>query len=229
VGGVTRRRRAALLIGLAAVLGGLAASDVGRREAALRAQLGPAADVVVARRALPPGRILRLEDLGIRRMPSRYAPPGELGVPVALVGRKLGVAVPAGGALSGALATVSAPAGPVLRRGERAAAVVATGDLAALAAGARVDVLVTRERADGIAGGSRLALEDVEVLAASAAPDEAGSQPAGTPRVRATLRVTPRQAVYLAAAQAFASEIRLLARAPGDRGRLGPLSVGDGL
>jgi pilus assembly protein CpaB len=34
--------------------------------------------------------------------------------------------------------------------------------------------------------------------------------------VAATLRVTVRQAVYLAAAQAFAREIRLLARAPGD-------------
>ena len=42
-------------------------------------------------------------------------------------------------------------------------------------------------------------------------------------RVAASLRVTLRQAVYLAAAQAFASELRLLPRAPGDdrRGEAG--------
>jgi pilus assembly protein CpaB len=35
--------------------------------------------------------------------------------------------------------------------------------------------------------------------------------------VAASLRVTVRQAVFLAAAQSFAREIRLLPRAPGDR------------
>ena len=40
----------------------------------------------------------------------------------------------------------------------------------------------------------------------------------GARTVAATLRVTVRQAVYLAAAGSFAREIRLLARAPGDRG-----------
>jgi pilus assembly protein CpaB len=34
--------------------------------------------------------------------------------------------------------------------------------------------------------------------------------------VRASLRVTVRQAVFLAAAQAFSREVRLLPRAPGD-------------
>ena len=49
---MSRRRRGALLIGLALALGGLAASDVGRREAAVRAQLAPLVDVVVAGRDL---------------------------------------------------------------------------------------------------------------------------------------------------------------------------------
>ena len=46
----------------------------------------------------------------------------------------------------------------------------------------------------------------------------------------ASLRVTLRQAVYLAAAQSFARELRLLPRAAGDRrrGEEG-LSVGNGL
>jgi pilus assembly protein CpaB len=61
------------------------------------------------------------------------------------------------------------------------------------------------------------------VLAARQASED------GKPRVAATLRVTPAQAVYLTAAQSFASDIRLLARAPGDRRRVGALAVGDDL
>ena len=53
---------------------------------------------------------------------------------------------------------------------------------------------------------------------------------AAGPRVAASLRVTLRQAVYLAAAQDFARELRLLPRARGDRerGRAG-LRMGAGL
>ena len=112
-----------------------------------------------------------------------------------------------------------------MRRGERAVEVVATGS-AALAAGARVDVLVTRERGSG-GGDTELALEDVEVLATRPAPnrDDGG----GGPQRAATLRVTVRQAVYLAAAGAFARDIRLLARAPGDHRLAGRSTVGSDL
>jgi pilus assembly protein CpaB len=41
--------------------------------------------------------------------------------------------------------------------------------------------------------------------------------------------VTAAQAVYLAAAQSFARELRLLARAPGDRRSVGDVAVDDGL
>ncbi len=65
-----------------------------------------------------------------------------------------------------------------------------------------------------------LALEDVEVLdAAPAAGGEQGRGAAPGARVAAALRVTLRQAVYLAAAQDFARELRLLPRADGDRER----------
>ena len=47
--------------------------------------------------------------------------------------------------------------------------------------------------------------------------------------VDATLRVTAAQAVYLAAAQSFARDVRLLTRAPGDRRKIGNLAVDDGL
>jgi pilus assembly protein CpaB len=125
------------------------------------------------------------------------------------------------------LATDPAVAGPPVGRGERALEVVALGARSLVVPGARVDVLVTRDPDSAAAAGAELALEDVEVLAARAAPvaarDESGQ------RVAATLRVSVRDAVYLAAAQSFAREIRLLPRALGDRGRSGRLAVGPGL
>jgi pilus assembly protein CpaB len=118
-----------------------------------------------------------------------------------------------------------------VRRGERIAEVVAAGSPELVVPGARVDVLVTREPRPGAGGGTELVLEDVEVLA-TAAPPPAGGEDGATAggRVAASLRVTLRQAVYLAAAQSFAREIRLLPRAEGDRGRgSAGLAYGPGL
>ena len=225
---MSRRRRAAVLLGLALVLGGLAASDVARRESALRAQLGPVVQVVVARADIAPGRPVAAADLAVRRVPSRYAPAGAATLPETLIGQRLAAAVPRGGYLGAAmLATEPGVAGPPVRKGERAADVVALGARALVVAGARVDVLVTRDGEGGGGAGTELSLEDVEVLAARSAPpaarDEAGE------RVAATLRVSVRDAVYLAAAQSFAREIRLLPRAAGDRERTGPITIGQGL
>jgi pilus assembly protein CpaB len=219
---VSRRRRAAVLLGLALVLGGVAASDVARREAAVRAQLGPPVEVVVARTDIAAGRRVEAGDLAVRSIPAHYVPAGAATVPETLIGQRLAAPVPRGGQLGAALiASEPGAAGPPVRPGERAADVVALGARALVVPGARVDVLVTRD------GGAELALEDVEVLAARsagpAARDEAGE------RVAATLRVSVRDAVYLAAAQSFARELRLLPRAAGDDERNGPIMVDEGL
>jgi pilus assembly protein CpaB len=226
---VSRRRRAAVLLGLALVLGGMAASGVTRRERALRAQLAPLVPVLVARRPLAPGHRLAAADLALRRIPARFATAGPA-LPELLLGRRLAVPVAAGGSVEpGQLERPLASA--LVARGERAAEVTAVAAPGTVVPGARVDVLVTRERTDGGgAGATELALEDVEVLAAHPAADGAGT-PSGAPaaaRVAATLRVRVRQAVYLAAAGAFAREIRLLARPPGDRERVGAIAVGAG-
>jgi pilus assembly protein CpaB len=222
---MTRRRRAALLLGLALVLGALAASDVARREAALGAEVGAPVDVLVARHPLAPGRRLAAGDLALRRVPERYAAAGAAPLPELLLGRRLAVPVPAGAPVGEHLLETPAD-GPAVLRGERAAEVIATGSPRLVTAGAHVDVLVTRERGSGGAGATTLALEDVEVLAARSAT---GTRDDGAPRVAVTLRVTVRQAVYLAAAGAFAREIRLLPRAPGDHRRTGPAVVTDNL
>jgi len=57
--------------------------------------------------------------------------------------------------------------------------------------------------------------------AAAGYSDPDPSPASSGPTSLATLRVTVRQAIYLAAADNFAREIRLLVRPPGDRSRAG--------
>ena len=214
---MTRRRRAAALLGLALLLGVLAASDVAGREAALRRQLGPTVQVVVVRAPLRAGERISRAALALREVPERYAPPGALRDPAAAVGQRAAVAIAPRTDLDDALLAVpgadAEPPGPVLRRGERALDLVAVAAADAVVAGARVDVLVTDDGRAGAPGATRLALADVEVLAARAPPSADGPDAAaGLPRVLATLRVTVRQAVALTAAAAAAREVRLLLR-----------------
>jgi len=202
---MSRRRRGALLIGLALALGGLAASDVGRREAAVRAQLAPLVDVVVAGRDLAPGRRVRPADLALRRVPARYAPVGAASVPEEVVGRRPAATISRGAYLGeGQLVDESAPRPPAIRRGERAVEVAGTGSAELVVAGARVDVVVVPER-----GGAQLAITGADVLSARPLAAADGADAA---RVAATLRVTARQALALASLEAGSREVRLLAR-----------------
>jgi len=232
---MTRRRRAAVLIGLSIIMGALAASNVSGREAALRREVGPAVPVLVARTGLAAGTKLAPTALAVRRVPVRYAPAGAYRSAAEVIGLRAAVAIPAGADLDPSLlddgTAPTGPAGPALRPGERVARVVAIGPGQTPPPGARVDVLVTREDSGDHAGSTTLGLEDVEVLAAGRAPEAGGTGPdAGLPRVALDLRVSVRQAVYLAAAQSFARELRVLPRAAGDRrhGAQG-LRVGSGL
>jgi pilus assembly protein CpaB len=222
------RRRALVLAGLALTLGGLAASHVASREAAHERRPGPPVSVVVARRDLPAGKAISASALATRAVPARFAPRGALSDPREVAGQRTAAAIPAGADVTiTALEDPSrAAAGAPVRPGERVADVVATGPPELVVPGARVDVLVTREARPGARGETRLALEDVEVLAAVPAPQTDG----GSARVAASLRVTLRQAVFLAAAQGFARELRLLPRPAADRRRGGSgLAYGEGL
>jgi pilus assembly protein CpaB len=218
---MTRGRRALLLGGLALTLGALAASDVAGREAELRRRLGPLVEVVVARAELRPGTRIGSDHLAVRRVPARFAPRGAFSAPGEVVGLRTAAAVPAGADLGPAsIAEGRLRPGAPVRPGERIVDVVAGGPSQLIVPGSRVDVVVTRDSRSGVAGVTRLALEDVPVIATAPAPPPPAAQGGDpAPRVSASLRVTLRQAVYLAAAQSFASELRLLPRAPGDRRR----------
>ena len=154
----------------------------------------------------------------MRRVPERFAPAGVL-APDLLVGRRLAVDVPAGAPLDvHLLERADIAAGPLIRRGERAAEVVARASPDLVVDGVHVDVLIVRGRRTG------LVLDDVEVIGSRPVPEDA-REGAG-PQVMATLRVTVPQAVYLAAASSYAREIRLLVRPPGDRAATGGPLVG---
>ena len=227
---MTRRRRGIVLAGLALVLGGLAASDVAGREAALRERLGPLVAVVVTQRPLDPGARLRASDLGVRRVPQRFAPAGAFARPEELIGEQVGAPLGAGSDITAAALKVpewrararrcaGASGWPTSWRSARRARSCRAGG----------STCSSPARPPTAPPGARgLALEDVEVLAVRAA--EVGPGDRGDQHVAASLRVTLRQAVYLAAAQSFASELRLLPRAAGDRRhRRTPLAVGDSL
>jgi pilus assembly protein CpaB len=222
-----RRRRALLLLALALASGGLAATQVGQRVRDVEARVGPLVPVVVTTRPVRPDEELGPGRLAVRRVPRRFAPADAVTELSEARGLRAGIALPPGSYLTEAAlrgARADSDRSP-LRRGERAVEVAVSGGQALTgnaAPGARVDVLVSTERGGG-GGKSFLALEDVELLGLrSGSGGDAGNDRSDAV---ATLRVTLRQGVYLAAAQNFAREVRLLVRPPGDRARTGREAV----
>ena len=224
-----RRRRGAVLLALAVAAGGLASSRVERRERGIQEQVGRPVPVVVAAAELRQGQRIgekQLRSLAIRQVPARFAPPDALTLPEDALGATLAAPVAAGGYVTaGALAgpgQADDESGAALAPGQRAIELTIAGgeELVEAGPGTLVDVVVTEQTGDTTR--TRLALERVELLSARSGGE---ARDDGTQTTLATLRVTLRQAVYLAAAQSSARAIRLLPRAPGDRRRAGPLEV----
>jgi Flp pilus assembly protein CpaB len=220
---------------VALVCGGLAVSEVRERERRAELALGAVGPVVVAQRDLPAGRRLRSGDLAIRRAPLRFVPPDALRAARGLAGARLAAPLAAGSYLTAGLLAGAADDRSGLRPGERSFELAVAGGsaLAGLSAGARVDVVVSTPGDTG-GGHTFAALENVELLAlrahGGAAPDGGALPDAEGGSLLATLRVSAREAVYLAAAADFAQRVRLLVRPAGDRGRIGAGAVGaDGL
>jgi len=228
-----RRRRGILLLLLALASGGLAATQIRERERKVEAQIGPLLPVVVAGRDIAADDRLRAGDLSVRRVPARFVPADALGSPGRLVGARAAVPVRAGSYVTAGLLQGAEPAhgGGPLRSGERALEVAVTGgsELLGAARGSRVDVLVSTQLRQG-AGRTFVALENVELLDLRAPADASSLAPADASAATAlaTLRVSLRQAVYLAAAANFGHEVRLLLRPAGDDRRVGSFSVGEG-
>jgi pilus assembly protein CpaB len=217
----------------------LAASQVHDRVRAVEGRVGPLVPVAVAARDLPADEQLGRGTVAVRRVPAKFVPPDALVSPGEAAGLRTAVPIRAGsyltaGQFEGGRARRPGGLGP----GERAVevAVAGGGALAGAGPGTRVDLLVSTEPRDG-EGRTLVAMENVELLGlraggavepAGPGDSDLGAGAASAATAVATLRVSLRQAVYLAAAQNFAREIRLLARPPGDRGRAGRFAVGAG-
>jgi pilus assembly protein CpaB len=231
----TRRRRGLVLLALALACGALAAAEVGSRVSEVEDRIGAVVPVVVAVRDLEPGTELESDDLRVAGVPRRFAPPDAPTSPEQALGLSTAGPVAAGSPITAGVVGGAAGEGRgALRRGERAVEIAVAGGPALLEtalAGARVDVLVSTDPGDG-PGSSFVALEDVELLALAPGGSEGpvgGDLAAVAPSsALATLRTTLRQAVYLTAAQAYAREVRLLPRPPGDRRRVGRATVSAG-
>jgi pilus assembly protein CpaB len=231
---VSARRRGLVLLALALACGGLAASRVSELERDVEARVGPTLPVVVAARDLDPDDRIPRAALAVARVPARYVAPDALATLTEAAGARTATALPRGSQVTASRlqgARRDRPAG-ALRSGERAIELAVSGGeaLAAAPPGAHVDVIVSSERG---ASGARsvLALEGVELLGVrppDGAGGDAGEGAAAAATALATLRVSVRQAVYLATAESFAGEVRLLVRPPGDRHRVGTAAVGAG-
>jgi pilus assembly protein CpaB len=215
---VRRGVRACALGGLAIALGGIAASDVADREAALRRRLGPLEPVLYARAAIERGAVIRRGDLATRRVPGRYAPRAALAAAAQAQGARAAVDIPAGGDVAAAMLAIDDAGGPLTAASprERVVRVVAIGSPAELAPGSRADVIATADSQRG-GQGAGVVLRGATVVEASPAGGE--SEGGGLPHVAAALRVTLGEALSLARAQAGARELQLLARPPSADGR----------
>lgn len=209
---MTPGRRAAALGGLALLLGGVAASDVHEREAAVRRSLGPLVPVLVASSPIPAGATIRRGRLAVRRVPARFAPRGAFRRAVEVEGARAGVSIARGTDLVPALlATGRASGSPAsLSPGERIARVLVVGASDELRPGGRADVLVS-----GAPGGAtRVLLAGARILASRPAASPAGADGPSSelPHAILALRVALREAIALAEAQNGSGELRALAR-----------------
>lgn len=212
------RRARALALGLAALLcAGMAAGLAGRYRSGLASQYGELVPVLVAVAELPAGQPIGAAEakraLAVRRVPARFAPPGALRAPSEALGRAPGAVLPAGSYVLAAQLVVPGPEpAPVSApgRGRRPVQVAIAGAEALTVGGyspegSRVDVVVAERSGLGTKGRTYVAAEGVRLLALSGPPGPGEG-------FSATLALTRPQALELIAAEAEASEIRLLPR-----------------
>lgn len=207
------RRARALAFLLAALAAAAAAAAIAARYGArVAGGYGELRPVLVAATDLRRGRPIDAAlaaGLRVRRVPSRFVPPGALSAPAEALGLAPTATVPAGSYLVAAqLRSPRAVPRPGLGGGRRPVEIAVSGS-GALAVGgrpvgSRVDVVVTAEPAGSRPGRTYVAAAAVPLLAL--AP---GGEADGT--AAATLGLTRRQALRLIAAQSFARRVTVLA------------------
>jgi len=214
---VSRRGRAIAFL-LAAALAAIAAAAIadGYGDSVVRGY-GELRPVLIASGDLEAGKEIdprtAAEELEVRRVPVRFAPPAALAAPREAVGLTPTVAIPQGSyVLATLLRTATVPrAGGVLAHGRRPVEILVSGAGALSAFGAqpvgsKVDVVVTTEPSGSGSGRTYVAAPAVPLLAL--APGGEGAPGEAT----ATLGLTRPQALRLIAAQSFARRVTVIPR-----------------
>jgi Flp pilus assembly protein CpaB len=212
---VSRRGRAIAFL-LAAALAATAAAAIadGYGDSVVRGY-GELRPVLIASGDLEAGKEIdpriAAEQLEVRRVPVRFAPPAALAAPREAVGLTPTVAIPQGSyVLATLLRTTAMPrAGGLLGKGRRPVEILVrgAGALSAFGAqpvGSKVDVVVTTEPSGSGNGRTYVAAPAVPLLAL--APGGEGAPGEAT----ATLGLTRSQALRLIAAQNFARSVTVI-------------------
>ncbi len=215
---MSRRRRALAFLMLALLAAaGAAAIAAGYGASAVRGY-GPLRPVVVLDARIAAGRRIGADEvrsaLTVRRVPTRFVPPGALVVPGEALGLVARAPLPPGSYLLGPQLGVARKARrerPRLAGGRRPVEIAVSGADALLAGGpsppgSRVDVVVTSEPTAGGPGRTYVAAPRVPLLALR--PGSEGPGPGTT--AAATLGLTKSQALRLIAAESFARKVTLL-------------------
>ena len=178
--------------GLALFTGLIVARLVGEAQAA-RARFGSLRAVVIATRAVEPGRVLTAGDVAVRHMPAAYVPSGALASERAAAGHTVVVAVFSGEVV---LRSHVAPAGlrglaARIGAGERAVAVPAGAARPPVRDGDMVDVLATFEGLEtvAIAVGARVLVVGTDAVTVAVSTYEANEVADAIARGAVTLAV----------------------------------------
>jgi Flp pilus assembly protein CpaB len=214
---VSRRARAILFLGLAALAATGAAAIANGYGSSVAQGLGPLRPAVIVESGLRAGtRIDQAQArraLEVRRVPERFIPPGTLASPAEAVGLVTAAALPPGSYLAGAQLRPPgrrpSAIGPLGSDRSPVEIVVSGADALLVGAprpeGSRVDVIVTSEPGSG-PGRAFVAAHAVPLLALRPGPE--GPGPGGT--AAATLGLTRHQALRLIAAESFARRLTLM-------------------
>lgn len=200
---------------LAAATAAAIANGYGDSVASGYGQLRP---VLIAGSDLPAGKPIDPEaageDLEVRRVPVRFAPPGTLSAAAEAVGLAPSAPIPAGSYLLAAQLHPPRPAGPLAGLGDDRRpveiAVSGAGALEALGAppvGSKVDVAVTTEPSGPGEGRTYVAAPAVPLLGLGPGGEGVEGETA-----TATLGLTRPQALRLIEAESFARRVTLIPR-----------------
>jgi Flp pilus assembly protein CpaB len=215
---MSRHIRAFGFLVAAVVAAGAAAAIANGYGDSVASGYGQLRPVLVASSALSPGKPIDPEvageDLEVRRVPLRFAPPGALSAPAEAVGLVPSASIPAGSYLLAAQLRSPRPAGSLtaLGGGRRPVeiAVSGAGALEALGGppvGSKVDMVVTTEASGSGDGRTYVAAPAVPLLGLGPGGEGVEGETA-----TATLGLTRSQALRLIEAESYARRVTLIPR-----------------